>query len=388
MCHRLKDWSETNSGTDHLAGIQKMQEKIKLLFSELSPAYKQYPAASFEMINDEGRLIEKQVGDVLHFQKRPDAKYQILLCGHCDTVFEESHTFQTVSVMDENTWRGPGVSDMKGGILILFYALWALEQSPFKEHIGWQVFINADEEIGSLGSASILADIAKSAKIGFIFEPAMDESGTLAGMRKGSGNFSICVYGKAAHVGRAFHEGKNALVSAAKLAERLHNLNAKTDLIINVGRLKGGGALNIVPDFALLQLGVRTSNLESEKLFLDMLEKIIQSTIKEDEVDIKWHGRFNRKPKLIQDKTKALYDYVISQGNLLGLTLSVKSTGGCCDGNNLSALGIPNVDTLGVRGGKIHTSDEYIKLDSLIERAKLSALLLMGISAGKVNGYY
>jgi glutamate carboxypeptidase len=388
MCPLLKDWSEINSGTFHLEGINHLQEKIIELFLTLDSTFEKIPSEMIESVDDSGHIIARKVGDSLHFQKRPLAKYQLLLVGHCDTVFEKDHPFQRVTILDEQTWQGPGLSDMKGGLLVMYYALKALESSPYKENIGWQVFINADEEVGSLGSAKALAEIAKTAHFAFLYEPAMDERGTLAGQRKGTGNFTVMVHGKSAHVGRAFSEGKNAIIILSSMMQSLHALNKSSESIVNIGYVHGGGALNKVPDFALCKINVRTNSLEDEDYFLKTLERLAQTIRLEYGVKISVQGGFHRKPKLIDEKTQRLYEYVLHQGKYLGLSLSVEATGGCCDGNNLSALGIPNVDTLGVRGGLIHTSHEYIKVESLLERAKLSALLFMGISSGSADACY
>ena len=380
----LVEWAETNSGSLNLSGIQQMQTKIKKLYSGLNATIEQYALTPYEVMDEQGYISKQPVGDVLYIQQRAEAKYQILLCGHCDTVFAENHSFQQVTKLDDNTLKGPGVTDMKGGLLVMYYALLALENSPYKNQIGWRVFINADEEIGSLSSSKLLPKVTENIDLAFVYEPAMDDTGTLAGERKGSGIFTVCVKGKAAHVGRDFEQGKNAIVMLSKIIIQIHELNKQSDIIINVGKVSGGDALNKVADFAKVQINIRTGRLEDEEKVMNDLQKIIENS-KHQDYQIMLDGHFHRKPKVLNKKTKALYDFVQTKATLLDLDLRVKATGGCCDGNNLSALGIPNIDTLGVRGGNIHTDKEYIKIDSLLERAQLSALLLMAISSGELE---
>lgn len=380
----LVEWAEINSGSLNLSGIQQMQTKIKKLYSGLNATIEQYALTPYEVMDEQGHISKQPVGDVLYMQQRPEAKYQVLLCGHCDTVFAENHSFQQVTKLDDNTLQGPGVTDMKGGLLVMYYALLALEKSPYKEQIGWRVFINADEEIGSLSSSVLLSKITDNVDLAFVYEPAMDDTGTLAGERKGSGIFTICVKGQSAHVGRAFEQGRNAIVMLSKIIVQIHELNKTDAIVINVGKVSGGDALNKVPDFAMVKINVRTSQLVDEEKFINDLQKIIKGNSNQD-FQITLNGQFHRKPKNLNAKTRELYDFVQATAKSMNLHLPIKATGGCCDGNNLSALGIPNVDTLGVRGDHIHTNKEYIKINSLLERSQLSALLLMAIASGELE---
>lgn len=382
MTNLLIDWSQTNSGSDNLIGVKKMQDKIKASFALLNATVTEHVGKPYRIITKQGQLAEQAVASVLHFQKRPQAPFQIFLGGHCDTVFSATHAFQNTIRLSPDKLQGPGVADMKGGLIVILYALIALEQMKEREKIGWQVVINADEELGSLGSSEIMAKLAKSCQAAFLYEPALDAAGTLAGQRSGTGNFSILLHGQAAHVGRAFHEGRSAIVALASLIEQLHALNRYPGLTVNVGYTQGGGALNVVPDFALCQVNVRTTAEKDEAVFEEQLQSIIQQISKQFACQLEYHGCFNRKPKIITSAQQKLYDYVIKQAQTLGLQYSVKATGGCCDGNNLAALGIPNVDTLGVCGGGIHSSDEFIFLGSLIERTQLSLALFQGIARG------
>jgi glutamate carboxypeptidase len=146
---------------------------------------------------------------------------QLLFTGHMDTVYGLDHPFQTVGWREDGTLGGPGVADMKGGIAVMLAALKAAEASEAAQGFGYEVVINSDEEVGSPGSAALIAEAARGKRAAFTYEPAALPNGTLAGARPGSGNFSILVEGRSAHAGRNPEEGRNAIVAAADLTLRL-----------------------------------------------------------------------------------------------------------------------------------------------------------------------
>ncbi|MBY0544135.1 MAG: hydrolase [Gammaproteobacteria bacterium] len=381
MTEQLLAWSQINSGTFHLAGLNRMADALVEAFSPLNAKFDRIALSPYESIDDAGHTISKPLGSALSFVKWPDAPIQVLLCGHMDTVFGESSAFQTYQFIDDNTLNGPGVTDMKGGLLIMLYALQAVEQFADPGAIGWRVLINSDEEIGSPGSAPLFKTFAPSYHYGLVFEPALTPDGVFAGRRKGSGNFSLIVRGVSAHVGRAFDEGRNAIVALAHLMQALDALNGQREAVtINIGYCHGGGVLNSVPDLAIGKLNVRTFYLEDAAWFYQQLEQLIETISKQFNVQVEWQGGFGRPPKLMDEKHMAFYQRLAKVSNDMGLSASWQATGGCCDGNNLASLGLPTIDTLGARGGAIHTDKEFILLDSLAERAELTARLLIEIA--------
>lgn len=378
---RLKSWSSINSGTGNIAGLARMRDEILSAFAELDAQTDIIDLPEGEAVAQDGRLVPVSYGQLLHFSKRPQAPIRVMLCIHYDTVFGADHPFQTPRLLDANTLNGPGVADAKGGILTILNALAALERSPFARNVGWDVVLNPDEETGSNGSAAILAERARAADFGMLFEPAL-EDGTLAGARKGSGNFSIRISGKAAHAGREFYAGRSAMVAAAKCVTFLDDLNGKVgEATFNIGKIDGGGPVNVVPDNAVVRFNVRVASHDERHQTEEGITQIITALNAMDGISAELHGRFGRAPKPMEGKTKALFEWVREIGQDLDLDIAWKATGGCCDGNNLAEAGLPNIDTLGLRGGLIHSDQEYVKLDSLIERAKLSALILMKAGA-------
>lgn len=381
MLDQLLAWSAINTGSYHLSGLARMHDTLISDLKILGGKIESLELPAVQQIQSDGTLQVCPLGRVIRIHKRPEAKRRILLCGHMDTVFEETHTFQTCHQLDDNTLNGPGVADMKGGLIVMMTALAAFEQSPNANKLGWEILINPDEEIGSIGSAALLHQSATNAHIGMIYEPALAD-GTLAGARKGSGNFTLVVRGKAAHAGREHHIGRNAI---AALADGIHAIDAlnnqKSEVTFNVGKITGGGAVNIVPNLAICDFNIRIKTLEDEAWCLTQLKHIVANLNERDGIRAELHGKFTRKPKLMTPSIQQLFELLEQCGNELGIKIHYKPTGGCCDGNNLAAAGLPNIDTLGVKGANIHSSEEYVKLDSLVERAQLSALLLTKLSS-------
>lgn len=385
MRDQLIEWSSINSGSFNLPGLDRMSEVLQQAFSGLGASLEVLTLAPGEDVDAKGQVYPIHYGNALRFRKRPEAPLQFVLAGHMDTVFGIDHSFQTATFLDENTLNGPGVADMKGGILIMLTALQALEQSPFAANVGWEVILNPDEEVGSHGSAPLFAEAAARNHFGLLFEPAINDQGILAGSRKGSGNFTVVVKGRAAHAGREHHLGRNAICAAASLIQSLNELNGKRpDFTLNIGTISAGKALNVVPDLAVFKFNIRIHTIEDGQWAQEQFNQLIQQLNQQEGYQVKLYGTVNRVPKRVDAPMQRLFDLLHDCGQALDIPIEWQPTGGCSDGNNLSAAGLANLDTLGVRGGAIHSSQEYIKLDSLTERAQLVALLLMRLGAGEL----
>lgn len=384
MVFLTEAWSRINSGSYNIAGIRKFRDALKDNFSWLEGEMELVKLKPVLEVNEKGEEEPMEIAEALTIRKRPKAKIQVLLVGHMDTVYGLDHPFQEPKFESENILNGPGVADLKGGLVVMLKALEALEKSPWAENIGWQVVLNPDEEIGSVASDPLFKEAAKGKHFGMIYEPALAD-GSLAGERKGSDNYVIVVRGKAAHAGRNPQDGRNAIVALAEITQKIFALNGKREgLTLNPGHVAGGGATNVVPDLAILRLNLRPKAPEDQPWVEAQIRAICEEVNKRDGFSVTVHGNYTRAPKPMSPQNKAVFDMVLACGRDLGLEIGVKPSGGCCDGNNLWKYGLPNVDTLGVRGANIHSSKEIVYLDSLTERAQLSALILMKLASGEL----
>ncbi len=375
--------SRINSGSFNAAGVNAVAEALDRLSRELGGEREFIEVAPYVSVNAKGERVEQPLGRALRIRKRPEAPLQVFLCGHLDTVFAVDHPFQDVRWLDDNTLNGPGVADLKGGLVLMFKALEALERSPWADKVGWEVLLNPDEEIGSPSSAALLQQAAGRHHLGLIYEPSFAD-GNLAGQRKGSGNFTVVTKGLAAHAGREHHLGRNAIRALCDFISDLDDLNGqRAGVTINPGYIQGGGAVNVVPDTALSRFNIRLEQPEDEAWCLAKIDQLLEQINDRDGLSIELHGGFGRKPKVLTPTNLKLFELVKECGANLEMDLNWLPTGGCCDGNNLAAAGLPNVDTLGVQGGKIHSADEYCLVSSLSQRAKLSALLLMKLASSE-----
>lgn len=381
MLQKTIELALINSGSLNAAGVNRVREKLAHYCEALGGIAEIIPVAPFEFISASGEISHAPLGDALRISKRPEAPLQIFFCGHMDTVFPADSAFQDITWLDDNTLNGPGVADLKGGLMVMLKAIEALERSPWANKIGWEILFNPDEEIGSSGSAPLIAEAATRVDLGMIYEPCMPD-GTLAGARKGSGNFSIVVRGKAAHAGREHHLGRNAIRAMCDFISALDDLNGQRQgVTINPGFIEGGGAVNVVPDLCLSRFNIRLERPEDEAWCTQNIQQLITELNQREGINATLHGGFGRKPKVLSGANQKLFELAKECGADLGMSINWVATGGCCDGNNLAAAGIPNIDTLGVQGGKIHSSDEYMFVSSLSERARLSALLLMKLAS-------
>ena len=383
MLDQVLAWSAVNSGSRNLAGLEQIANLLADAFSALPGALRLESPASVEAVDSAGRTIQIEHGRHLHLNVRPTAPVQLLFTGHMDTVFAEDHPFQQTRWLEDNVLNGPGVADMKGGIAVMLAALKAVEKSPLRDHIGYEVVVNSDEEVGSLASASLLTQAARGKKAALTYEPAALPDGTLAGARPGSGNFAIVVRGRSAHAGRNPEDGRNALLAAADLALRLAALK-RDGLSVNPSRIEGGSPSNVVPDLAVLRVNLRPRSPEIEADAKRAIDDAIAAITRDHDVAIEANGGFGRPPKPLTAEAEALFRLVKQAGSDLGQAIDWQPSGGVCDGNNIAACGVPVVDTMGVRGGKIHSMEEFLIVDSLKERAALSALTILRVAGDRL----
>ncbi|MFD1788881.1 hydrolase [Sphingomonas floccifaciens] len=379
MLDRTLAWSAVNSGTGNLAGLAQVAEMLADAFSTLPGEITLVDPAPAERVTVDGRVEAIAHGRHLVLRVRPGAARRMLFTGHMDTVYAADHPFQAIARLPDGRINGPGVADMKGGLAVMLAALEAVEASSIRD-FGYDVLINSDEETGSFSSNALIAELAQGKIAALTYEPALADGG-LAGARAGTGNFSLVVRGKSAHAGRNPDDGRNAIVAAAALAVRLKAAHGPR-LSVNPARIDGGGPNNVVPDLAILRVNFRPALPDDVVRARTHLDSAVAMVSAEHDVAIEVHGGFNRPPKSLDAGAEKLFGLVRATGADLGIPIGWNPTGGVCDGNNIAACGVPVVDTMGPRGGAIHSADEFLIPDSLAERAGLSAVTILRIIEG------
>jgi glutamate carboxypeptidase len=310
----------------------------------------------------------------------------VLISGHLDTVHDPAGSFKQLTVAgDAKTATGPGCVDMKGGLVIAVAALEILEEAGFD--LAWTVVLNSDEETGSYHSERCLRREAKRVAaeggFGLVLEPALPDGGLVV-ERLGSGQFMIEARGRAAHVGRDFASGVSAVTA---LAEKLVTVGRfpqpSRGRIVNVGPVEGGTGTNVVPDLARAWGNVRFPDQRiADELGRD-IDNLATDPAGLPSITVK--RSFNRPAKPLTPAVQRLAVLARDTAEELGQQLPFGKTGGVCDGNILQDEGLPTIDTLGVRGGGLHTPQEWIELPSLADRCQLLAILIARLSAGALK---
>ncbi|NNM87728.1 MAG: hydrolase [Phycisphaerae bacterium] len=385
--NRMRDliikWANINSGSCHVAGLEKMAAVVVEDCAGLGATVERITLPAQNVVAAEGTWHKVPLGPAISMVKRPESRVRVFLGIHADTVYSPENPFQKACETSPGKLNGPGVLDAKGGLAVLLLALETLEKSPWAGNIGWEVLINPDEEIGSPGSAPILAAAARRNHLGLVFEPALP-NGNLVSDRKGSGNFTFIVRGRSAHAGRDITTGRNAIAALAEAVVRINAALGRLDAVsVNVGQIEGGTALNVVPALALCRINVRVGSQEQQAQVRSHLEAIAADISGREGFCAQVLGDFHAPPRAADAAMLLWLGRACACGADLGLNISWQGSGGTCDGNRLAANGLITLDTMGPVGGEIHSPQEYLLLDSLVPRASLAALLLLKVASGE-----
>jgi glutamate carboxypeptidase len=379
----LTKWCNQNSGSENTAGLAAMLELLHAEFSRLPGAKAGRialaagaPATTGDPKDGGPRALRVRV--------RSAAPVQIFFSGHFDTVYAATHPFQKCDLLAPETLRGPGTADMKGGLVVMLAALQAFEKTPQAARIGYEILLGPDEETGSQGTAPLLEEAAKRHRFGLVFEPAR-ANGDLVKSRKGTGIFTLTCHGRAAHAGRDPAAGRNAILALCELLPKVDGLARELPgVMVNVGSIKGGGAANIVPDFAEAVINARVTNTGDDLNFLKRLHEICAPLHAREGYRLEIGGGFNRGPKVETPVEAALFADWRKCGREFGLQLDWQHVGGGSDGNILASAGLPNLDGLGCVGDHLHSPEEFCHLPSLTQRAQVAALFLHRVAAGEI----
>jgi glutamate carboxypeptidase len=365
-------WSEQNSGSDNIPGLAAMLTVLGRAFATLPGTVEEVPLAGTP-----ARALRVRV--------RPEAPLQLLISGHFDTVYSADHPFQRCTQLDANTLNGPGVADMKGGLIVMLATLQTFELTPAAARIGYEIILSADEEIGTHGTGPVLAAAAPHHHFGLVFEPARPD-GSLVRTRMGTGAVIATCQGRAAHAAKA-EDGRNAIAALAEFIVAAHRIPAELPgVLLNIGNIRGGGpATNIVPDFAESELDVRISRAGDDARLLARLHELAAPINARDGFRLDLTPSFNRPPKGTGPAEAAAFAALQTAARDLGLApFTWVDTGGGSDGNLLYAAGLPNLDGLGPLGDFLHSDRERVDLPSLVTRAQLSALFLHRLATGEI----
>ena len=297
-----------------------------------------------------------------------------LLIGHCDTVWPPG-TLGTMPLRTESgNLYGPGVFDMKAGLVQMIYALRGLRELSLSAPASCKVVINSDEEIGSPDSTPLIRSLARRAQRAFILEPAFGKSGKLKTARKAVGNFTMTIKGRAAHAGISPEEGASAILELSHQVQRLFALNdAPHGITVNVGTIAGGTRSNVIAAEVRASIDVRVRTLEDAKA----IESAIRSlTPVNPQTTLDVDGGFDHPPMEPSERNQTLWRLAHETGQRLGLELEQAAVGGASDGNTTSQH-TATLDGLGAVGDGAHAAHEYVELHHLAERAALLALLLL-----------
>ncbi len=380
----LVEWAEMNTGSLNLVGLEKFVALLEKRFLGLGAEVETIPLQPQTRILPEGR-ISLPLGKALSAKKRLDAPIRALLTIHYDTVYGLEHPFQKCRFLNANTVQGPGVADAKGGLLVLCGAIELFENSPWADLLGWEVIITPDEEIGSTGSKPLLLDRAKRSDVALVFEPALPD-GSIVGSRSGSSVFSARIKGRSAHAGRDPERGRNAIhAMAGFIMDMIEPLEKYPGININVGEILGGGPVNMVPDLVYARFNIRTRNEDDERIVQDTLSKLSVDLNARDGFALELNVDYSRPPKIMDSKSQAFFDQLVNCGHEIGVEIKWGHSRGASDGNIIAQAGIPVLDGLGVRGGALHSSDEYVNVDSLVERIGLTVIALIGLACGDIQ---
>lgn len=326
------------------------------------------------------RLPQAAFGDHLRIRWGV-GESQILLLGHMDTVWStgeiEKRPFRALKDKSTGVLKGmgPGIFDMKGGLVIGLYALTALRKLGFTPAHRLVFLLNSDEECGSPTSRRFIEEEGKRSDYVLVLEPSREDA--LVTWRKGVGRFEMEIQGLASHAGAAHHQGVSAV---EELAHQILHLEAMTDYdrgtSVNVGVVQGGSKVNVRPASAWAEIDLRVTTAKEGQR---MTEAIRALRPKNANTTLIVSGRMNRPPWETFAEGRALFERARTVGAKLGMDLWPAGTGGGSDGNFTAALGIPTLDGLGIVGNDAHALSEWVDLGSLPRRAALLAELILAL---------
>jgi len=373
MMQRLAKMVAISSGFGNTQGLDALRTMIAARLSALGATIEFVPADARPSWVDHAPGLDPRAPTLIARCGQGQRAVSLLLCVHIDTVHDPQGDFQKLLPRGDGAFTGPGAVDMKGGIEVMLSALEALHAQG--KVIAWTVMVVSDEESGSFGAAAAIAREAEKHQFAFVMEPATSV-GDLVVQRPGSGQFLLQAFGRAAHAGRDFAQGVSAVQALAKAVTAAGQMSdASTGRIVNVGPLQGGVATNIVPDVAKAWGNIRFRD-EAEGRLLGAAIDALASGGDGEVPRVRVQRIMNRPAKPCTLAVRELGERAQAVAADLGFHVGLAATGGVSDANLIQQAGPPTLDGLGVRGGNLHRSDEFMWPESLPERAALLAILI------------
>ena len=362
LLQRLKLLVNIDSGTGQTDGINLIISYLQRWLSDIGFDVTLYPSGLF--------------GNNLVARRQGKGRMRLLLIGHVDTVYAQGAVAIQPFHIRDGIASGPGVIDMKSGILMGIYALQAIMETGFEEYGELIVVFNNDEEVGSTDSALLLRQVAQQVDAALVLEPSRSiESVTKA--RKGADKYVMDVLGVPAHSGAEPNRGRSAVIELAHKMIAVHNLNSMfPGVTFNVTRISSSEQLNVVPDAARCHISVRAFNEHGLNTAAAALEQIAAGcTIAGTQTQLtRTRGRI---PYEATPQNMRLVEIAQEEARGLGFELVAESKGGVSDANLLMDMGIPALDSLGPIGGGMHDlKSEYLRVDSIPVRGALLAGLI------------
>ncbi|MEP6638117.1 MAG: M20 family metallopeptidase [Chloroflexota bacterium] len=351
-------------------GVNEVGRWVGAFFRELGAEVEVRPDAA-------GRLGDTIVAT---FDGRPGAP-RALLIGHMDTVFDPGTVAERPFRIEDGVAYGPGVTDMKSGLLAGLYALKSIIAErgglPFER----LVFVaNPDEEIGSPTSSPHIQAIAAASDVALVLECAR-ANGDIVSARKGILDLRIIVHGRAAHAGVEPEKGRSAILEASRIVRELHDLNGRwSGVTVNVGLIAGGTRPNVVAERCVLEVDIRATTREGLVEAESEIARIAEATeLLDVTVDFEPMARWWPMEKL--ERSGRLVEHAQAVAEALGFSVADASTGGASDANTTAGMGVASLDGLGPIGGNDHAPAEYLDVASVVPRTTLVAGLLLSIAA-------
>lgn len=363
MLELIQRMVEIESPSDNKAAVDRMGAFLAQEFQRLGGRVKVHPA--------------KDYGDHLQIEfKGTDGQKPIMLLGHFDTVWPLGTLAKMPFRMEGGRAFGPGILDMKAGIAMMMFALRALKESQ-ASHRPVTIFLDTDEEVESESSRPITESIASECEAVLVLEPAQGPQGFLKTSRKGVGDFTIRVHGRASHSGVDFEKGQSAIIELARqILEVAKFVDLSRGITVNPGVIQGGTRSNVIAAEAWAEVDIRVTRMADKA---DLEEKFTGLRPFNQQCKLEVTGGLNRPPMERTAGTVRLLEMAQGLARDLGMDLGESSTGGGSDGNFTSALGIPTLDGLGAVGEGAHAVNESVQLDETPRRTAVLAGLIESI---------